>query len=360
MNIKRFLAIALSTTMVLGSSLTALAANGPTDTSGTISGTGAGSKEADKVNTTIVKVVIPTQETVENTLKFTVDPQRLVQGTNAAKYGEGYTFPSKSADTGVYFQTGTKEYDSKSNALWLANLGTSDVTFTINPKVVAKVAGTDIALGTKAEATAANPAAPKLYLGATLGGNAIQLATDTAAVKAVLATKPDNFHFTYDEDEEEYGFESMGIKWNGVPVVFEGAITNLAIEDTVTIPSLSLTFSWAAKQEADATDSTVKVSTYKESPAIANATIVSGQAYNYTATFTKGTDLTLTNAGITEVTTSKTINGSYAASSSITASNGTITVKGSFASNAENGEERFLKVKISGETFIIKLTIANS
>jgi hypothetical protein len=268
MSFKKITAFFLATTMVLGSTFTAFAAD--TDPTGSGSGEGAGTSEGT-VNTTVTKVIVPTDSTVSSALAFRIDPQRLIQETEAAAYS-GYTFPDAEDDTGVYFLTGDKTYSNESSTFYFVNKGSKDVTFTLTAKVVANAAATDITLGSKADATAASPTAAKLYLGASFGGDAVQLATDTAGKKAVLAGVPGNFSYTWDE-ENGYQYVAVGNTWKAVPVKFEGAVTKYAIEDTATVPKLSLAWAWAAKGESDTDDAAVTVSDYTEGPSATPASM---------------------------------------------------------------------------------------
>ncbi|SFU66132.1 hypothetical protein [Butyrivibrio sp. M55] len=371
MNTKRILAVALSTAMVFGSTLTAFATElDPTAASGSGTGTGAGTSEG-YVGTTITKVLVPTEESVAAGIAFKVDPQGLIAGTDAAAYN-GYTFP-ESNDTGVYFQTGAKEYSNESGTFYVANEGTGDVTFTIKVEKVANTAGSDIPFDSKANVTAANPSAVKLYIGALIGKDATATAvSDDTAVekKAVLEAVSENFDFDYGADGYEFVTLS-GSKWNAVPIKFEGAVTKLGVADAElfkdkTVPGIKLTYSWAAKASGDSTTSGVTIDdTFEDSAAggestltISNATKVTGQAWDYTATFRKGTALTMAATGLTEATWSKTVDGSYATSSNITVSNGAVTIAASNWGSANAGDVRFIKVKISGTDYIIKITIA--
>ena len=79
---KRFMAVALATTMVLGSSLTAFA-DEPT-TSGGTDGSGTSEGHVDKE---VINVVLPTVASGSTPFAYTMDPEHLIQETNA---GKGY------------------------------------------------------------------------------------------------------------------------------------------------------------------------------------------------------------------------------------------------------------------------------
>lgn len=267
MNTKRILAVALSAAMVFGSTITAFA-DDPDTTAATGTGTGTGTPTNEGyVNTLKTKVLVPTQETVNDGLSFHVDPQRLIAGTTKAKY-TGWTLP-ETGDTGVYFLTGEKTYTNNSNTFNIANLGTGAVTFTIKVEAVpSETAENDIPFDSKANVNAENPTAAKLYIGALIGKNATAVAVSDTAIekKVVLAGKPDNYEYTYGASGYDYVVKSGENTWDAVPVSFEGAITNFATDKSV--PGIKLTYSWAAKGQSDETDSSVTVDTaYKVSAA---------------------------------------------------------------------------------------------
>jgi hypothetical protein len=259
MSYKKFIAIAMSAVMMFGGSITAFAANEDTDASGTVTGTGTTATQEGFVDTTVTKVLLPLQATVQAGLAFKIDPQRLIQETDYAAYDEDISFPDKATDTGVYFQTDTKKYENVSNEFWVANRGTGDVTFTITGQLIANSdASKDIAVGSKTDATAAAPTAAKLYMGMLIGKDptAVQLSTTATAKKVVLAADAENFEFTYDSEDEEYKYGPVASpKWNGVPIKFEGAVAKYATAADATVPKLSLTYAWAAKTDGDSTDS---------------------------------------------------------------------------------------------------------
>ena len=369
MNTKRILAVALSATMVFGSTLTAFADDPDTSAAtGTGSGTGTSTSEG-YVDTMVSKVLVPTEQTVKEGLSFHVDPQRLISGTSKAAHPD-WTMPEAAGDTGVYFLTGDKTYTNTSSTFDIANIGTKDVTFTIKVEAAAsETPDKDIPFDSKTNVEAANPTAAKLYIGAKIGKGATAEAVSSEALtkKVVLAGNPANYDYNSGAKGYEYVMKSGELEWNAVPVSFEGSITNFATDKTV--PGIKLTYSWAAKADDDATSEGVTIEDKfvpsedelaggESTPVISNATKVTGQAWNYTATFTKGSALTMAATGLTEATWSKTVDSGYAASSNITVSNGAVTIAASNWGSANSGDVRYIKVKISGTDYIIKITIA--
>lgn len=258
MNTKRILAVALSATMVFGSTLTAFADDPDTSAAtGTGSGTGTSTSEG-YVDTLVSKVLVPTEETVNAGLSFHVDPQRLISGTSKAAHPD-WTMP-EADDTGVYFLTGDKTYTNTSSTFDIANIGTKDVTFTIKVEAAASATpDTDIPFDSKTNVEAANPTAAKLYIGAKIGKGATAEAVSSEALtkKVVLAGKSANYDYNYGASGYEYVMKSGELEWNAVPVSFEGSITNFATDKTV--PGIKLTYSWAAKADDDETTSGVTI-----------------------------------------------------------------------------------------------------
>ena len=96
---KRFMAVALAATMVIGSSVTAFAEDDP------YSSTGTGSNEGH-VDKHVISVTLPTVPAGSTPFSYTVDPERLVTETNGARYGTT-TFTNDAKSAGVYFLNGT-------------------------------------------------------------------------------------------------------------------------------------------------------------------------------------------------------------------------------------------------------------
>ncbi len=70
-----------------------------------------------------MNVVLPTVSAGGSAFAYTMDPERLIQGTDAAKYAEGSVFPAAESDTGVYFLTGDNTYSNESSAYQVINEG---------------------------------------------------------------------------------------------------------------------------------------------------------------------------------------------------------------------------------------------
>lgn len=96
---KRAMAITLAATMVIGSSVTAFAA----DDGHSSTGTGSNEGHVDKH---VISVTLPTVPANQTPFNYTVDPERLVPETNGARYGST-TFTDNAKRDGVYFLSTT-------------------------------------------------------------------------------------------------------------------------------------------------------------------------------------------------------------------------------------------------------------
>ena len=353
---KRMLAVALAATMVFGSSLTAFAdepvTSGGTDGSGTSEG---------HVEKELINVVLPTVPAGSTPFAYTMDPERLIQETEAAKYAEGTVFPEED-DTGVYFLTAENTYANTSNTLQAINKSSCPITLTVKVKTTQNTAK-DIALATSS--TVATTGTPNLYLGLTVGGATTVISAEEQTITKNIAGVPSNFEVAVQTNAETgaksyvYQEKASATTWKAMNLSMEGAVSNLAIESDTTAPTVSVTWSYAkAADGAEAATDAVDYSTTPAAPTIAGATSVAGQAYDYTAIFTKGTALELSATGLTAVTWSSTVDGSYATSANISVNNGTATIAGNMWASAAAGDERFIKVTIGEDEKIVKITIA--
>lgn len=164
---KKLLAVVLAATMVLGSSAMVFAADKKAET------TGSGSTEYVAVGD-VFDVVFPTVAEGDTTFDYIVDPESLIQKTNADKYGN-----KKFEENGtVFFQrTGVKpqgtdmdgnagvnlDYTVSSNEIRVTNKSTEDVNIEVTAKVD-EVAGIKMVA---AKSDLAGETEPALYLGLT-------------------------------------------------------------------------------------------------------------------------------------------------------------------------------------------------
>lgn len=313
---KGMVAFALATTLALGSSLTAFAA----DTTGNT--IGAGTSEGH-VNKTVTNVVLPTIAEGTTPFAYTMDPEGLVGDTAGGKYETGTTFPETADDTGVYFLTAEKTYANTSSELKVTNESSHSIELTVKAEV--ESAATDIALAEKDELAASENAA--LYLGLIVGAeDAVAVNTETAVTKTVtLAGKEENFKVDVNADKSGYEYRVLTldeykaiagnesateIAWESTTFKVEGATTTgKEITDSTTAPTLKVTWSWVDPTAAPGfTADTYTYTAGSELVANVNlpedASAVSIVAYKVAGSeswtpFTEGTDYTYANGSIT-------------------------------------------------------------
>lgn len=252
---KRGVAVALAATMVLGSAVTAFAAD---TNSGTSTGTGESEGHVEKKAT---KVMLPVENTdyKSDTFSYKMDPERLISGTSGGKYEDDATFPAASSDTGVYFKTGDKAYENASTELKVTNQSSHNIDLTIKAEAVS--AAKDIPLVEKnAIATAENAS---LYLGLVVGDETgVAIGKDTAATKTIsVAGKPGNFKVAVKADKSGYEYRALSLEeyraldaanasatelpWEAQKFKLEGSATkDKEIASDTTAPQVKVTWSW--------------------------------------------------------------------------------------------------------------------
>lgn len=264
--LKRVVAITLAATMVAGGSLMSFAAG---ETSGEAQGTGSSEGHVDKK---VTNVVLPTVSTGSaSPFAYTMDPERLVSGTDHAKY-ENAEFPDKSSDTGVYFNNGPKggEGADKDNVVY-ANTSTaqkvinkSSHAIDLTVKAEAVTTDTDIPLVEKTAIATADAAS--LYLGLLVDTEAAAAVTkDTAATKTVsIDGTEDNFKIAAKADKSGYEYRELTLaeyqaldgnsgknqadydaSWKFASFKLEGSTTtDKTISSATTAPTVKVTWSW--------------------------------------------------------------------------------------------------------------------
>ena len=341
-NFKKIAAIILTGTMVIGSTTMAFAE----DSQGvTGEGTSTGHAAASLVN-----LVLPTITNSNNGyFNYFADPERLIKATG--KYNNvAVTLPT-SDDTGVYFSTVTANtYANTSQEYTVTNK--SSIAVGVSATATAKYA--ENATHTIALASSASDLStttPQIYLGITVGDDTQAVATSGATATATIDGVASNFELISKTDGSyEYKVKDDVAEntWKTTKISMTGAISDMS-DRTVDIsdyaaPTVEVTWS-AMTEDEDA------------APTITNATKVSGQAWDYTATFTKGTALALSATGLTAATMSSTVDGTYATFAKITVSEGTATIDSSAWAGASAGDKKYVKFTIDGEEYIVQFTI---
>jgi len=264
---KKFVALALATTMVFGASLTAFAED-PVTSGGT---DGAGTSEGH-VDQELINVVLPTVPSGSTPFAYTMDPERLIQETDAAKYAEGTVFPDSEGDTGVYFLTTENTYANTSNTLQAINKSSCAITLTVKVKTTQNTAK-DIALATSSEV--ATEGTPNLYLGLKVGNDTTVVKAEEQSVVKTIAGTPDNFEIAVNEGAYVYREKASATTWKAMNLNMTGAVSHLAVASDTTAPTVNVTWEYekAGENATAATDAvdytTVVADPYESAEAIA-------------------------------------------------------------------------------------------
>lgn len=255
---KKGIAVALTATMVFGSSLTALASDTGTTPGGSGNVSGSGTSEGH-VNKEKLNVVLPTIDTDANKspFKYTMDPERLIQETEGEKYAEGTIFPAKDSDTGVYFLTGENKYENTSKVLQVINKSSCDVKLTVKVKATATAGAKDITLATSATPSST---AAELYLGLKVGEKdaATVVSANESTITKTISGSPANFETAVENNAYTYKEKADASSWKAINISLTGAVSNKDIASDTTAPTVDVTWEWAKKGDndaaADATD----------------------------------------------------------------------------------------------------------
>lgn len=317
LNTKKILAAALAATMVFGSSISVFA-DDPVTSGNT---EGAGTSEGHVVKE-VLNVDLPVIPTGSTPFAYTMDPERLIQETSAAKYAEGTKFPDKANDTGVYFLTGENKYANTSNKVQAVNKSSCAIKLTVKVKATQNTAK-DIALATSSTvATGEND--PDLYLGLVVGTTKTTVSTSEQTVDKIIAGVPANFETAVVNDEYVYQEKAETTPWKAMDISMEGAVSNLAIADDTTAPTVNVTWSYE-KAAADATASEDAVDA--TAPAAPAGTAVSAVAAS------GDTDLLIrlvsgVNADASKITAVKVNNTAVASGNIAVSGSGNVWLKG--------------------------------
>lgn len=255
MNLKRTTAVALAATMVLGSAVTAFAADGAE---------GQGTS-FDHVNKEITSVTLPLDDAVATVFNFYLDPEGLIK--DAAKLTDGTAVTGN--DDGVYFLNDGGTYSSASDEVEFEGANSVDVDVSVAATVEA--AETSIALVETEEELAA-ATTPALLMKLTAGEDEAAIGDDGASAKATIAGKADNFEVVVKDDKYAYEAKEDATGWNKTSVKLSGKTNNVDVPDgegAMTAPKIVLT--WTVAKHSDAPAATPSsMSTTAKSAAISN------------------------------------------------------------------------------------------
>lgn len=193
---KKIAAVTMAATMLLGSSLTVLAA-GPTG-----GDTGSGSYEGYVDQTSVFSASIPTN--AANVFNFFVDPNKLLEETGYARLTGKTADDFESGATLFFTRTGAeKEFGKDSDKVTAKNMSSYDV----NIEVSASITGIDGITMADSATIGSDVQDPTLYL-------AIVHDADTVVVKAdegglltgTIEGKDENFEIQYNATKGKYEY----------------------------------------------------------------------------------------------------------------------------------------------------------
>lgn len=264
-NFKRFAALLVAGTMVVGSSVTAFA-EGETTTPGVAEG--EGSYEGGEMKYPTLSVTLPTIP--DGAYNYIADPNGLIAATAAAAY-DGATF---TGSQGVFFKTTDAEgetkatYTNKSKALTLKNENAQDIDVTI--KLEQKTAGSDTIEYADSATFEEGDKAQKLYLAVTddAASNAqVSALGETAAtLTTTVAGKTGNYKANWDSTNK-YGYILDDTKkvdgeyvWESCSYTLVGALNKAATwGDEVNFPTIKVTWSYCEHSEIPATSTAASI-----------------------------------------------------------------------------------------------------
>lgn len=200
-NYKRVVAFAMAATMMVGSGVTAMAAEG--------GATGSGDYEGYVEETSVFTVVVPTDASATAGFNFFVDPNGLLAQTDyASKGGNAEEFDTNSTlfftRTVASGDTTTKKYGNESDAITFTNKSSYDV----DVEVAATVTGADkITLGTVADDTAD----PTIQLAIVSGTDEAKITADGGKLTGTIQGTDDNFEIKWNSTDSKYEY---GLKDN--------------------------------------------------------------------------------------------------------------------------------------------------
>jgi len=248
-NFKRFAALALAATMMVGSAMTVFAADGDAP-AGTAEGNG--SYEGGEMKYPTMSVTLPTIPA--GTYDYIADPNGLIAATSNEKYTDA-TF---TGTTGIFFETETDTYTEKSAAQTVTNENAQDIDVTV--KLEQKTAGDAIIKYADSATFDSADTENKLYLAITDDATTdAQVAALTATGAAILTTTvagmPENYKPGYNSTDKKYEYilkaQDDLADWKECSFILTGAVnTNATWGDEVKFPAIKVT--WSVKEHTDA------------------------------------------------------------------------------------------------------------
>lgn len=152
----------------------------------------------------VFKVILPTIPEDDTTFDYILDPQGLIELTDAKKYG-GTDEVAFEHDKTLYFKTSRTEdgrpvYDNVSNALTVTNMSSREVKITVK----ATIANSESITMSENSTFDADDTSTSIYLALTDGTNTIPITSDAAVLNAVINAPEDAYETVWDGEKNVY------------------------------------------------------------------------------------------------------------------------------------------------------------
>lgn len=152
----------------------------------------------------VFKVILPTIPEDDTTFDYILDPQGLIELTDAKKYG-GTDEVAFEHDKTLYFKTSRTEdgrpvYDNVSNALTVTNMSSREVKITVK----ATIANSESITMSESSTFDADDTSTSIYLALTDGTNTIPITSDPAVLNAVINAPEDAYETVWDGEKNVY------------------------------------------------------------------------------------------------------------------------------------------------------------
>ena len=152
----------------------------------------------------VFKVILPTIPEDDTTFDYILDPQGLIELTDAKKYG-GTDEVAFEHDKTLYFKTsksddGRPVYDNVSNALTVTNMSSREVQITVK----ATITSSEGITMSESSTFDAGDTSPSIYLALTDGTNTIPITSEDAVINAVIDAPEDAYETVWDGEKNVY------------------------------------------------------------------------------------------------------------------------------------------------------------
>lgn len=152
----------------------------------------------------VFKVILPTIPEDDTTFDYILDPQGLIELTDAKKYG-GTDEVAFEHDKTLYFKTSRTEdgrpvYNNVSNALTVTNMSSREVKITVK----ATIANSESITMSENSTFDADDTSTSIYLALTDGTNTIPITSDAAVLNAVINAPEDAYETVWDGEKNVY------------------------------------------------------------------------------------------------------------------------------------------------------------